>query len=162
MKALLGIIAALLIAAPPHAKAGTADTIQSFGPQTFRQIVAKAGNKPLVVLVWSLDCAYCIPSFQALAAAQAKHGIEVATVMTDPVDDAQARQEAAGKLTAGGLKGQAWGFGPWPEAQLRYSIDPAWRGELPRSYWFVNDRPVGRYSGTITAEVIARHFGLGK
>jgi hypothetical protein len=125
--------------------------IKPFEPDSFAQIVAGARGKPQVVMVWSLDCSYCEPSFEALAQAQ-RRGLKVVTIATDPVDDEEATNLIRRKLAKSGLHAETWAFGPAPAEQLRHSIDPRWRGEMPRSYWFDGKGQVRAYSGLITAE----------
>lgn len=158
MKSTLSVFAlsltALTIAAPCHAL----DGLRAFRPDSLPEIVSQAGAKPLVVLIWSLDCHYCSTSLQALSQLKAARGIEVATVATDPFDDAETRHSIAQKLLAGGMTGPAWAFGPWPDARLRYAIDPKWRGELPRSYWYENGRLIASHSGAVTSEMAMKYF----
>ncbi|OWW21350.1 hypothetical protein [Noviherbaspirillum denitrificans] len=155
-RAILAAVAALLW----HlGTAQASDSISAFGPDSFREIVASRQGKPFVVLVWSLDCAYCGPSFEALAEAKRKHGLDVVTIATDPAGDAETAKLIGKKLSAHGLAGKAWAFGPAPEEQLRYAIDPKWRGELPRSYWFGRDGKVVAHSGLVTRELAAEHAG---
>jgi thiol-disulfide isomerase/thioredoxin len=140
------MLAAPLAAAEP--------AIKSFGPDSFAQIAASAKGQPQVVMVWSLDCSYCEPSFAALAKAQ-RGGLKVVTIATDSADDQEAVALIEKKLASAGLQAQAWAFGPAPADQLRHAIDPKWRGEMPRSYWFDGKGQVRAYSGLITAERIA-------
>jgi thiol-disulfide isomerase/thioredoxin len=132
------------------------EKIRSFAPDSFRQIVAGHAGKPFVVMVWALDCAYCEPSFEALAEAKRKYKVSVVTIATDRADD----QEAAGlitkKLKASGLASDTWAFGAAPEEQLRYAIDPKWRGEMPRSYWFNGRGEAVAYSGMISADTVSK------
>ena len=134
--------------------AATEPAVRSFGPDSFAQIAASAKGKPQVVMVWSLDCSYCEPSFEALALAQ-RRGIRVVTIATDPADDQEATTLIRRKLAKSGLQAETWAFGPAPADQLRHAIDPKWRGEMPRSYWFDGTGQVRAYSGVITAERIA-------
>ena len=130
--------------------AGAAE-VKSFGPGSFAQIAASAHGKPQVVMVWSLDCSYCAPSFEALAQAQ-RRGLKVVTIATDPVDDDEAMTLVLQKLANSGLHAETWAFGTAPAEQLRHAIDPKWRGEMPRSYWFDGKGRVQAYSGLITPE----------
>jgi thiol-disulfide isomerase/thioredoxin len=141
------LLASLAVAAEP--------AIHSFGPGSFAQIAAGAGGKPQVVMVWSLDCSYCEPSFEALAQAQ-RRGLKVVTIATDPADDPDAALLIRKKLAKSGLHAETWAFGPAPAEQLRHAIDPKWRGEMPRSYWFDGKGQVRAYSGLIDAERVAR------
>src|SRR4051794_36944545 len=66
------------------------DTIHAFEPDSLGRIKAAHKGKPFVVMVWSLDCDYCQPSFDSLAQAKRKNGLDVVTIATDRADDAQA------------------------------------------------------------------------
>lgn len=132
-----------------------AQAIRAFEPDTFKQIVASHEGKPFVVLLWSLDCAYCAPSFAALVDAKRTHGLEVVTIAADPVDDPETVKLISKKLSNFKLTGNAWAFGASPPEQLRYTIDPKWRGELPRSYWFGRDGKMVAHSGLISKELVA-------
>jgi hypothetical protein len=136
------------------AAAQPAAAIRSFGPDSYAQIVAGAQGKPQVIMVWSLDCSYCEQSFEALAGAQ-RRGIKVVTIATDPVDDPEAVTLIRRKLAKSGLHAETWAFGPAPADLLRHAIDPKWRGEMPRSYWFDGKGQVRAYSGLITPERVA-------
>nr|WP_314628504.1 hypothetical protein [uncultured Noviherbaspirillum sp.] len=151
MKPGVFLAAALLLAAPSHA---AEPAIKTFGPDSFTQIAAAAKGQPQVVMVWSLDCSYCEPSFAALAGAQ-RRGAKVVTIATDPVEDGEARTLIRRKLAKSGLHAETWAFGSAPADLLRHAIDPAWRGEMPRSYWFDGKGQVRAYSGLITPERVA-------
>jgi hypothetical protein len=105
-------------------------------------------------MVWSLDCSYCEPSFAALAQAQ-RRGLKVVTIATDPADDPETTALIRRKLAKSGLQAETWAFGPAPADLLRHAIDPSWRGEMPRSYWFDGKGQMRAYSGLINAERVA-------
>lgn len=132
------------------------NTIRSFAPDSFAQIRATHAGKPFVVVVWGLECAYCDSSFAALAEAQHKQQIQVVTIATDPADNVQARRLIMKKLEASGLVSEAWAFGTASAEQLRYTIDPKWFGEMPRTYWFNAQGARRAYSGALSAPVIDR------
>ena len=151
MKRVASFIGAMLLVS----LVGAAEpAIKSFGPDSFAQIAASAGGKPQVVMVRSLDCSYCEPSFQALAEAQ-RRGLKVVTIAADPADEDEATTLILRKLAKSGLRAETGAFGPAPTEQLRHAIDPKWRGEMPRSYWFDGKGQMRAYSGLITAERIA-------
>lgn len=132
------------------------EKIHAFAPESFERIVADHAGKPFVVMLWSLDCVYCEASFKALAAAARPMRFPIVTVATDRVDDPEARGLIREKLKRAGLKADIWAFGAAPAEQLRYAIDPKWRGEMPRSYWFNARGERVAHSGIITADTIAR------
>lgn len=141
-------------AAPEH--------IRVFEPDSMREIKAERASKSFVVMVWALDCAYCIESFRALEQIRRDWKVDVVTIATDRADDAEAADLIQKKLQAGGLHSKAWAFGSAPEGQLRYAIDPKWRGELPRSYWFNAQGKTMAHSGVITDELAHKQFGKPK
>lgn len=136
--------------------AHAAETIQAFEPETFNQIVASRAGKPFVIMVWSLDCVYCAQSFEVLSDARKKSGLDVVTIATDSLEDGESLRLIATKLARFQLTGNAWAFGSSPPEQLRYAIDPKWRGELPRSYWFNRDGKVVAHSGLVSREFALR------
>jgi thiol-disulfide isomerase/thioredoxin len=141
------------------APAAAEDKIQSLEPGSFGRIVAAGKGKPMVVMLWSLTCDYCEPSFDALANAKRSKGLEVVTVATDRADDHEAAQLIRKKLSRHGLAANGWAFGTAPAERLRYDIDPKWRGEMPRTYWFKSDGRMRAYSGMITPEIAAEMLG---
>lgn len=132
------------------APAGAGDKVHTFEANSFSEIVAEHKGKPFVVFVWSLDCAYCQPSFEALAEAQRRHGLTVVTIATDRASDAEAVNLIKKKVNTTSLVSETWAFGTSPPEQLRFVIDPKWRGEMPRSYWFDSQGKHVAYSGVIT------------
>lgn len=138
-----------------------APAFQPFGPDGMERIVASQKGKSFVLVIWSLDCAYCQASLTTLAQEKGKHkNLRIVTLTTDSLADAEAVPLMMKKLEAAGMAGNAWAFGTAPAEQLRYAVDPKWRGELPRSYWFNAQGKSVAYSGVITPEVIAKFTTL--
>lgn len=131
-----------------------AGNIRSFGADSMAHILATQKGRPFVLFIWSLDCAYCQASLQTLAAAKRMNGLQVVTMATDRADEAGNAAAIEQKLQAAGLRSDAWAFGPVAPERLRYVIDPGWRGEVPRSYWFAADGARTVYRGLITSDVI--------
>ncbi len=156
MKKLISVIIACLALFVAHC-AGAAPAIQAFQPDSLERIVANQKGKPFVLFVWSLDCAYCKASLDALGQEKRKRkSFNVVTLATDPLDDTQAATLMKKKLAASGLLNNAWAFGPAAPEQLRYAIDAAWHGEMPRSYWYNARGERVAHSGAITAATIAK------
>lgn len=141
------------------APAAAQDKVQPLEPGSFERVIAAGKGKPLVVMIWSLTCDYCEPSFDALADAKRSKGVQVVTIATDRADDQEAAQLIQKKLSRHGLAPSSWAFGTAPAERLRYDIDPKWRGEMPRSYWFKGDGSMQAYSGMITPDIAARMLG---
>lgn len=139
------------------ALAFAAQGINAFHPDSLTRIITSQKGKPFVLIVWSLDCEYCQISLNTLSQQKrANKNLNVVTLATDTLDDAQAVALMKKRLSSFGLTANAWAFGSAPPEQLRYAIDAKWHGEKPRSYWF-NARGEGvAYSGVITAAMIEK------
>lgn len=140
--------AALMVSLVPLA-AG-AQQLRPFEPASLEQIVASHKGKPFVLLVWSMDCEFCQATLDVIARVRAADPrLEVVTVTTDPVTDQVLNAQVRNRLGAINLMGKAWSFGRASPERLRFALDPAWRGEKPRTYWYDASGKRSAYSGTV-------------
>ena len=154
-------VVAASLAASPMANAAGAATVASglkpFEPQRVEPIAASHKGKPFVVLVWSMDCEFCQHSLDVLSKARAANpGLDIVTISTDPLSDAALSQLVKKRLSGIDLLADAWSFGELAPERLRYAIDPRWRGEKPRSYWYDAQGQRIAHSGVITAALIEK------
>jgi len=149
-----GLLAALSLSSV--LAAAPLQPLQPFEADSLARIIDSHRGKPFVVMVWSLDCEYCQASFATLAELRRRKGIDIVTIATDAAADPQSAQAISAKLAPSGLTGNAWAFGNAAPEQLRYRIDPKWRGELPRSYWFNAQGERVAHSGVISSELADR------
>lgn len=131
----------LLLALPT-----VADDFKSFGRDSRTTIERAHAGKPLALVFWSVDCAYCseeIKQFNALL--QDRADINLVLVNTDG-------SELAGQAKAflsrnfPHIRAEHWIFGEEDSARLYFSVDRKWQGELPRTYF---------YNGTGTVRVVS-------
>ncbi len=148
----LGAVLSLVAVQGVHA-----DNIQDFGPQTFAQIKSQHAGKPFIVSLWSVDCAPCRVELDMLGKLrQADVDFPLVVISTDSIDK---REEAVDILQGYGLDGvPTWMFADTFVERLRFSIDPQWYGELPRSYFFAPDHSMKAHSGILTADKLAEFF----
>lgn len=140
--------------------AGAGGTIRAFEPDGMEKIVASQKGRPFVLLVWSLDCEFCLASMKNIVQEGRKRkGLNIVTLATDSVEDPEALALMKKRLASTGLTANAWAFGAAPPEQLRYAIDPKWHGEKPRSYWFNARGERSAYSGLITSATIDKYVG---
>ncbi|MFP5389972.1 MAG: TlpA family protein disulfide reductase [Gammaproteobacteria bacterium] len=145
------LAAALLLGAPAWAQSP-----KPFEADSLERIVGAHRGKPFVLMLWSMDCEFCQASLELLSKTRATHpGLTVVTVSTDPVSDAALTAQAAKRLAGLGLAEDAWAFGQASPERLRYAIDPRWRGEKPRTYWYDAQGKRVTHSGVVTAAMIA-------
>jgi thiol-disulfide isomerase/thioredoxin len=102
-------------------------------------------RKPFILALWSLDCAYCAEELRMLGAWVKQHPqVALVTVNTD-IGQAT---DAATFMDALALPAHArWQFAGNDADRLRYQLDPAWYGELPRTYFYDTRHQVQAISG---------------
>ncbi len=113
---------------------GALPTLNVFEPDSLSAIVAAERGRPFWLLLWDLECPYCLKSMRNFAARQKQDAsLRVITVATDDMEQADALRQ---RLQETGIQGPAWVFGDASALALRHPIDPAWRGEKPRAYFY--------------------------
>lgn len=132
----------VLLSAPTYPAA-----MQALGYGSYAQIELSYAGLPFIVALWSLDCPPCMKELEMLSHVHRKYPeFAIVLINTDGVD---ANNEAESLLTSFNLNStDAWIFGSQQAEKLRFSIDPQWYGELPRSYLYQNDERRG-HSGLI-------------
>jgi thiol-disulfide isomerase/thioredoxin len=134
------LLAALLcVASFPAAEA--ADP-QSFGRGSWAKLRAAHAGQPTVVHFWGLTCAPCLVELPHWSALQVRRpDLRLVLIAADPVP--QDPERLAATLAKAGLdKTESWSFTDRFYERLRYEIDPAWAGELPRTVMIDRDGKV--------------------
>jgi hypothetical protein len=133
----------------PSAKSEqAAATLRSFARNTLKDIEREYRGQSFWLVLWDLECAYCVQSLRNLAAAQRTDpDVRIVTITTDPISAAAQIRE---RLTALGVRSDAYAFSDDSTDALRYSIDPAWAGEKPRAYHYTATRPRQPFTGVLT------------
>lgn len=127
-----------------------ADAIKPFTRDTLRTIEQQHAGAEFWVVMWDLECVYCMKSLTNIAAVQKQQpALKVVTISTDPVAAAPDIRERLADL---GVRSEAYAFAAAPEEALRYAIDPAWMGEKPRAYRYTADGARTSISGVLTAK----------
>ena len=128
----------------------SAEPIKPFEIDSLAQIEASQRGKPFILLVWSMDCQFCQTSLEVLSRARASTpGLALVTVTTDPAADDALIGQVEKRLSSLNLMADTWSFGTASPERLRFAIDPGWRGEKPRSYWYDASGKRTAYSGLI-------------
>lgn len=125
---------ALFLALPAAASAAPVE-LKPFDAQAPAAIRAARAGQPFVLAFWSVNCAPCRDELPHWSALQRRHPqVPILLVATDPAEE----QEAVKALLArhGLAEGETWTFADDYLERVRYAVDPRWRGELPRSYFF--------------------------
>jgi hypothetical protein len=121
-----------------------ASSILPFGPRTLEQIERRHADRAFWLVLWDMECTYCMRSLTNIAnAQQRKPELRIVTITTDPLSDAAA---ISARLAEIGIRSENYAFSGGTADALRYAIDAAWAGEKPRAY---------RYSATGEREAIS-------
>lgn len=116
----------------PRSSAAEAEPVQAFQRTTLADIERSRRGREFWLVLWDLECTYCMKSLDHLARAQRdRPDLEVVTIATDSIADAKL---LADRLQTHGVVSDAYAFGDAPPEALRYAVDPKWLGEKPRAY----------------------------
>jgi hypothetical protein len=114
-------------------QAASAAELKPFNAKSPAAIAQAQAGRPYVLVLWSVTCAPCRHEMTLWGPLQRKYpNVAFVLVSTDPDGD---RAMAAEFLRRHDLRGvETWIFDDEFSERVRHAIDPAWRGELPRTY----------------------------
>jgi thiol-disulfide isomerase/thioredoxin len=125
-------LAALLALVTATASAGE---LRPFTGDSLPAIQQQFAGRPFILTLWSLTCHHCAKELQTLGKlARSDRNLPLVIVSTDTPAEASEIRVALKGFGLGRF--DTWVFADAVPERLRYAIDPAWRGELPRSYLF--------------------------
>lgn len=128
-----------------------------FDMNTRKVIEKRYIDQPLIISFWSIDCPYCIDDLKKLGKALSKNtNVKLITVC---VDGKESAKKAERILSQANLpKHEQYQYAEGDEDRLRYNIDPAWYGELPRTYFYDATHQVTPLSGKISNSFLDKWF----
>jgi thiol-disulfide isomerase/thioredoxin len=107
--------------------------IKPFERGSWQQIVRSHAGRPTLVHFWGVTCGPCKVELPQLGQFMKDHpGIDMVTISADLVpnlpDATQSMLQKAGLSSA-----ENWMFSDGFADRLRFEIDPAWQGDIPRT-----------------------------
>jgi thiol-disulfide isomerase/thioredoxin len=100
---------------------------------SWAKLTAEHAGQPTVIHFWGLTCGPCIvemPNWGKLLAE--RPDMRLVLIAADPLP--QSPEQVNGTLQRAKLEGaESWAFADRFYERLRFEIDPAWNGELPRT-----------------------------
>ena len=125
----------LLCAALAAGVAPAAEPLRAFDVKSLEAIRAQNPGKPFVLAFWSVTCEPCRDDMPVFKAAQRKFpGVPIHLVSADPPGNRAAIESFLKRYDPGRVT--RWAFADDFSERVRYAVDPAWRGELPRTYLY--------------------------
>ena len=129
MKRLLLVLAMLV------STTGFAAELRFFTTASLESINTQFAGRPFILILWSTSCTHCAKELRLLGKlVRDDPALPLAIVSTDTPDDARDIHSALQRFGLDHLS--TWVFADNVPERLRHAIDPAWRGELPRTYLF--------------------------
>lgn len=125
-----------------------AEPLKPFMASSRMEIEKAHQGQPMIMAFWSLDCIYCLDELSTLSEFVKKHSkVKLVLVNTDGSSTTEEVVKALKKIKLPATY-EAWQFSEPDEERLRYNIDKAWHGELPRTYYYDNSHQVKAVSGS--------------
>ena len=139
------------------ASSAGADNFKAFTAESFEEIRSRFEGQEFLLGLWSVDCPPCMVEMEFMAElVKLNPDIPYVLVSTDPIDQ---RDYSAEFLEDVGLADkESWMFADSFVERLRFSIDPNWYGELPRSYFFDSNHAMQSHSGIVSEELLQEWF----
>lgn len=132
------------------AAAASATDLRPFAKATLKAVEDGHRGRPFWLILWDLECGYCMKSLQNVARAQQEDPeLSVVTVATDPLNRAE---EIVARLHALGVRSRMYAFDGASQEALRYAIDPTWAGEKPRAYRYGANGERKAVSGVLSVD----------
>lgn len=123
-------------------------------PAALRQTYA---GRPFVLVFWSVNCAPCLVEMAQWRTYRKQFpGIPIIQIATEPLDESAAIINVLDRYDAGTTGHLA--FADDYAEKIRHAVDPAWRGETPRVYFFDRDHKRIARSGSTDTEWTRRWF----
>jgi hypothetical protein len=134
---------------PQPADSARVSSIKPFNRDTLKQIERDQKGEAFWLVLWDLECTYCMKSLSTIAKVQHEQpDLKVVTITSDPVEQTAAIQKRLSQL---GVRSDAYAFASGSSEALRYAIDPNWMGEKPRAYRYDKAGKRTARTGVLTA-----------
>jgi len=139
------VLAVLLASAP--ASEGQSE-LKSFRRGSWQELRHAHAGRPTIVAFWGVTCGPCkveLPMLGGFMRDQA--GIDIVTISADLVPDLpEATQSMLQKAGLGSAEN--WIFDDGFVERLRFEIDPAWQGDIPRTMLIAGDGAITAIEGS--------------
>ena len=134
------------LAAAPAAEASS--ELKPFVRGSWQEMLRSHAGRPTLVHFWGVTCGPCKVELPLLGEFMKDHSeLDVVTISADLVPNlpgaTRAMLEKAGLGTA-----ENWIFSDGFVERLRFEIDPAWQGEIPRTLLIARDGTVTTIEGS--------------
>ncbi|MBT4161150.1 MAG: hypothetical protein HOE54_07560, partial [Gammaproteobacteria bacterium] len=141
---LLGIIFSIHAAAQTH----------PFTEDSLKNIEKRNQGSPWLLIVWATDCPPCFLELELIA--EIKRESPDLPIELISMDSKANEKQVQRILDRNNL--DSWFYTGSNVSRLQFIIDPEWRGELPRNYFYQADGERHPQSGALTKDAITHWF----
>ncbi|MFK7864590.1 MAG: TlpA family protein disulfide reductase [Pseudohongiellaceae bacterium] len=153
----LGLLSCLFLM--QTATAEPADKFKPLEAETFSEIKQSNSGHAFLVSLWSIDCAPCRLELALLGDLKKTNPqFPLVLISTDSLEERETANYILEEYSLEGLV--SWMFADNFIEPLRYSIDPNWYGELPRTYLYDANHVATAHSGVLTPELLEDFQGM--
>jgi len=137
----LSLLVAVLLGLASWSTAQAAEPLP-FERGSWSELRAAHAGQPTVIHCWGLTCGPCLVELPEWGKLQGERAdLRLVLIAADPLPQDPERLSAT--LARAGLgKSESWSFTDRFYERLRFEIDPAWAGELPRTVMIDRDGEV--------------------
>ncbi|MBR0872483.1 TlpA family protein disulfide reductase [Bradyrhizobium tropiciagri] len=142
------LAALILLGTLAPAPAAEQGALKQFERGSWQQLLRAHKGHPTLVHFWGVTCGPCKVELPELGQFMKDHpGVDVVTISADLVpnlpDATRSMLDRAGLASA-----ENWIFGDGFAERLRYEIDPAWQGDIPRTMLVARDGTITTIEGS--------------
>ena len=112
--------------------------LNRFEIDSLKAIEADNMGEPWLLVIWSTDCPPCYLELDMISKLKALDSdLKIVIISSDAPENRESVLRVMHSLNLD--KVESWHYAASNVAALQYSIDPLWRGEIPRSYFYQLD-----------------------
>jgi thiol-disulfide isomerase/thioredoxin len=142
------LAAILLLAFLSSAPASEESQLKPFERGSWQQVLRSHAGRPTLVHFWGVTCGPCKVELPLLGEFMKGHpAIDVVTISADLVPDLPGATRSM--LQKSGLSSaENWIFNDGFAERLRFEIDPAWQGDIPRTMLIARNGTITTIEGS--------------
>jgi thiol-disulfide isomerase/thioredoxin len=146
----------LLLAGLPAAPASEQTKLKSFERGSWQKLLRIHAGRPTLVHFWGVTCGPCKVELPELGEFMKQHpSVDVVTIDADLVPNSDAA--ALSMLKGAGLSSaENWMFSDGFAERLRYEVDPAWQGDIPRTVLISGKGDIATIEGSVEPSVLQK------
>jgi thiol-disulfide isomerase/thioredoxin len=155
MRAFAAVLVLTILLASAPASEGQSE-LKPFRRGSWQDLLHAHTGRPTIVAFWGVTCGPCkveLPMLGAFMRDQA--GVDVVTISADLVPNLP--EATRSMLQKAGLgSAENWIFDDGFVERLRFEIDPAWQGDIPRTMLIAGDGAITTIEGSVEADELIK------